>query len=949
MASPPDLCFVPDEDGKDKFKKSHQVAFYRRQMQGPSCRHRALLDTLVLTEKGARFDLEELTTQSKLLLLLSPCKNGTIRILIDELGPVKARYRVKDVLVDEAQCERLRLEEQTEEYIALLWSTSRHRIRVWHFPFQVGILCGDQVLVTMNSQGKLWFETLQMQKYKDYNHNLLFSGKTNLMLSLCTFSEHRVTAVRMLKLTVGATSIAYFPLIKPIYSSWFCVSPGPSSVGVDFCLHDVQHVFGLPEHADHLPLRDTRGGEPYRLYNLDVFAYSLHSRLGLYGSVPLLVAHSPDRSLGIFWLNASETFVNINHEPSDLQDDQTPPLKRRRAQPHTNVHWLSESGVIDCMVLLGPSPQQLFTQYAQLTGFQTLPPVFALGYHQSRWNYNDDADVREVDAGFDSHDIPYDVIWLDIEHTDGKRYFTWDPVCFPDPTALQRHLEKKKRKLVVISDPHIKVDPGWSIYCEARDGGHFIKSRDGQIFEGTCWPGITSPSSTQVLKTSVKWKATSVTGVSSYLDFSSPHTRAWYSGLFSLDKYKGSTATLHVWNDMNEPSVFSGPELTMPKDAVHHGGWEHRELHNLYGFYQHMATVDGLMTRSGGSERPFVLSRSFFAGSQRLGAVWTGDNVASWEYLKISIPMLLSLSVAGIVFCGADVGGFVQDPDPELLVRWYQAGSLQPFFRGHSERQTKRREPWLFGEEVTTAIRTVIQQRYCLLPYWYTVFHQSHTSGAPVLRPLWVEFPQDTATFDLDNQYMIGGALLVRPVTDPGVADVSVQLPGPDEVWYDVQSAMVHNGGRTLNLPVTLKTVPVFQRGGTVVCRSDGSGSCSWEYQQLPLSVTVALDSQGSADGELYLDDGWSFSYRDERAFLRRRFTLHSGRLLCGPVGEEGTFDCRRVIQSVTLLGVKDQPSTVSVTGMKKPPPFEYEQTCCKLTIRNLRLSVAENWKIKYN
>ncbi|XP_053701962.1 neutral alpha-glucosidase C isoform X3 [Synchiropus splendidus] len=923
MANPPDLSFVPDDEGKDKFKKSHQVAFYKRRMQGPNCRHRALLDSLVLTEKGARFELEELATQSKLLLLLSPCKSGMIRLLIDELHPVKARYRVKDVLVDETQCEKLRLEEQTEEYVALLWSTCQHRLRVWRFPFQVEILCGDKVLVTLNSQGKLWFETLQMQKYKD---NLLFSGKTNLeSLPLCVFSEPRVTAVRS---EVGATFAAYFSIeITQRCSSLFCVCAGPNSVGLDFCLHDIHHVFGLPEHADHLRLRDTRGGEPYRLYNLDVFAYDLHSRLGLYGSVPLLVAHSPDRSLGIFWLNASETFVNISHNPNDLQDEQTPPLKRRRVQPHTNVHWLSESGVIDCMVLLGPSPQQLFTQYAQLTGFQTLPPVFALGYHQSRWNYNDDTDVRQVDAGFDSHHIPYDVLWLDIEHTDGKRYFTWDPVCFPDPSGLQRHLEKKKRKLVVISDPHIKVDPDWSIYCEARDGGHFIRSRDGHVFEGTCWPGP-----------------------SSYLDFSSPHTRAWYSRLFSLDKYEGSTATLHVWNDMNEPSVFSGPEQTMPKDAVHDGGWEHRELHNLYGFYQHMATVDGLMTRSGGFERPFVLSRSFFAGSQRLGAVWTGDNVATWEYLKISLPMLLSLSVAGIMFCGADVGGFVQDPDPELLVRWYQAGSLQPFFRGHSERQTKRREPWLFGEEVTAAIRTAIQHRYCLLPYWYTVFHQSHTSGMPVLRPLWVEFPEDTTTFDLDNQYMIGGALLVCPVTDPGAGDVSVLLPGPDQVWYDVQSAVAHSGGRTLNLPVTLETVPVFQRGGTVVCRSEGSGSCSWEYQQLPLSVTVASDTQGSADGELYLDDGWSFRYRDEKAFCRRRFTLHSGRLLCGsPVGEEGTFDCSRVIQSVTILGVKDKPSSVSVTGVKKPPPFKYEGTCCRLTITNLGLSVAEDWKIKYH
>lgn len=895
--SQPIVSVVPDDEGGEKFKKSEHVAFYRRQMQGPNLQHQALLDTMVLTEKGARFELLEPVTQTRLLLSVSPCKNENVRILVDELQPIKARYHVPDVMTEEPKCEQLRVERQTKDSVTLSWSAGRHQVRVWRFPFRVEILCEDDVMVTFNSKGKLWFETLQDPPRATTQSSALPEDHTSLLWKE-TFKQ--------------------FVDIK---------ANGPSSVGVDLCLHGFNHVYGLPEHADSLQLRDTRDGEPYRLYNLDVFAYELHSRLGLYGSVPLLVAHKPDKTLGVFWLNASETFVNIHYSPSDHQDDQTPPVKRRRVQPQSDVHWLSESGVIDCLVLLGPSPQQIFAQYAQLTGYQALPPLFALGYHQCRWNYNDEADVKAVDAGFDRHNIPYDVIWLDIEHTDGKRYFTWDPALFPDPTGLQRHLDKKKRKLVVISDPHIKVDPDWSLYREARDGGHFVKDREGKIYQGSCWPGE-----------------------SSYLDFSSPATRAWYSRCFALDKYKGSTSSLFVWNDMNEPSVFNGPEQTMSKDTVHYGGWEHRELHNLYGFYQHMATVDGLITRSGGSERPFVLSRSFFAGSQRLGAIWTGDNVASWEYLKISIPMLLSLSVAGIVFCGADVGGFVQDPEPELLVRWYQAAALQPFFRGHSANVTKRREPWLFGEEVTAAIRTVIQQRYCLLPYWYSLFHQAHTSGLPPLRPLWVEFPREQSTFTVDNQYMIGGALLACPVTESGVQEVKVLLPGTGEIWYDVHSGKAYKGGRTLSLPVTLDTVPVFQRGGTVVCRSVGSGSCTAELQQLPLSVTVALNSQGVADGELYLDDGHSFSYRDRKAFCLRRFNMQSGCLISRPASEEGTFDCDSVIQSVTVLGVKSKPSTVvvHVSGTKDTSAaFQYMETCCRLTVSNLNLKVAKDWEIK--
>ncbi|KAM9354808.1 neutral alpha-glucosidase C [Pholidichthys leucotaenia] len=886
------MSVIPDDEGKEKFKKSDDVAFYRRQIQGSNLQHQALLDTMVLTEKGARFELLQTGTQTRLLLTLSVLKHNTVRILIDELQPIKARYRVPDVITREPQCEQLRVEGQTQDSVTISWSSGPHQVRVWSSPFRLEILCEQELEVTFNSQDKLWFESLQDPPSELQEDTASSLWKENFR---------------------------QFVDIK---------ANGPSSIGTDLCLHGFKHVYGLPEHSDKLQLRDTSNGEPYRLYNLDVFAYELWSRLGLYGSVPLMVAHKPDRTLGVFWLNASETFVNIEYSPTDSpKDEQTPPVKRRRVQPQTDIHWLSESGVIDCIVLLGPSPQQLFSQYAQLTGYQALPPLFALGYHQCRWNYNDEADVKAVDAGFDRHSIPYDVIWLDIEHTDGKRYFTWDPVLFPEPASLQRHLEKKKRKLVVISDPHIKTDPDWPLYCEARDGGHFVKDREGQIYRGSCWPGE-----------------------SSYLDFNNPATRAWYSRCFSMDKYKGSTPSLFVWNDMNEPSVFDGPEQTMPKDAVHFGGWEHRDLHNLYGFYQHMSTVEGLLTRSRGQERPFVLSRSFFAGSQRFGAIWTGDNVATWEYLKISIPMLLSLSLAGIAFCGADIGGFVQDPEPELLIRWYQAAALQPFFRGHSAKETKRREPWLFGEEVTEEIRAAIQQRYSLLPYWYTLFHQAHSSGLPPLRPLWVEFARNQSTFTVDHEYMIGGALLARPVTEVGVKEVKVLLPGSDEIWYDVSSAKAYKGGRTLSLPVSLKTVPVFQRGGSVVCRSVGICSCTAEVQQLPLSITVALNTQGFSEGDLYLDDGHSFKYRDSKAFCLRRFSMLSGRLLCRAASAEGTVGCDTVIQSVTILGVKSRPSTVTVgvSGSEgTSATFEYTDTCFKLTVSSLNLRVATDWEIQ--
>ncbi|KAI1895212.1 hypothetical protein AGOR_G00103980 [Albula goreensis] len=864
----------PGVDEKTRFKKCDQIAFYRRQKQEHVKQYLPLLDTVEITEEGAQLELQDPVTMVKLLLQVCAIKDGTVRLKIDELKPIRERYKVSDVLTGQPVCERLKV-----------------------------VLCGEEVTVTLNPNGWLYFETLQ------HPPKPRLAAESNEREDEDTMGLWKETFEEFVDIKAN----------------------GPSSVGLDMRLHGFSHVYGLPEHADSFQLKDTRDGEAYRLYNLDVFGYDLHSRLGLYGSVPLLLAHKPSRSIGVFWLNASETLLDIHTSEdgplSTVEGASSPPVKRRKIPAHTDLHWMSESGVIDTFILLGPTPSQVFSQYAELTGYQAMPPLFSLGYHQCRWNYKDEADVKEVDAGFDRHGIPYDVIWLDIEHTDGKRYFTWDPSLFPDPVGLQLHLQERGRKMVVISDPHFKIDPLWQLYCEAKQGGHFVKDREGGLYDGSCWPGN-----------------------SCYVDFSSPKARAWYSSLFALDKYKGSTESLFVWNDMNEPSVFSGPEKTMPKDAVHYGGWEHRELHNLYGFYQHLATVEGLMSRSGGSERPFVLSRSFFAGSQRLGAVWTGDNLATWEYLKISIPMLLSLSVVGVAFCGADVGGFFQDPEPELLVRWYQAGALQPFFRGHSALQTKRREPWLFGEAVTTAIRTAVQQRYRLLPYWYTLFYHAHTSAQPPLRPLWVEFPKEQNTFAVEHEYMIGRALLACPVTDPGVTEVKILLPGTGECWYDVHTAQVYRGGRTLSLPVTLDTVPLFQRGGTVVPRKAGSGSCTADLQKLPFILTVALDSKDSAEGELYLDDGHSFSFRDRKQFALRRFSLKRGCLLNCCADDTGQFDSGGIVQSVSFLGVKRKPSavTVQISGVRKNcTEFQHLEEQHQLTVGGLDLDVGKDWEIR--
>lgn len=427
--------------------------------------------------------------------------------------------------------------------------------------------------------------------------------------------------------------------------------------------------------------------------------------------------------------------------------------------PQIDSHWFSESGIIDVYLMLGPKPTDVFRQYGELTGNTPLPPLFSIAYHQCRWNYNDEDDVKNINAGFEDHQIPMDVIWLDIEHTQDKRYFTWDSIKFPSPNQMMEHLTSYGRKLVTIVDPHIKSDSNYHVYSEAKEKGYFVKDKSGNDLDGWCWPGS-----------------------SAWPDFLDEEVKNWWSTKFLLENYIGTTLDTYTWNDMNEPSMFNGPEITFPKDAVHLNGFEHRDVHNLYGQNLVKATFLGHMARSNGLRRPFILTRSTFAGSQRYGAVWTGDNTAEWEHLQISIPMCLTFSVTGMSFCGSDVGGFFKNPDAELMIRWYQAAAYQPFFRSHAHIDTKRREPWIFGEEAVNLIRDAIHSRYSLIYYWYTLFYLNEKNGKPPMLPIWVEFPEETEFYDVDDQHMVGSAIMVKPVTTKGATSIYVKFPGKNEV-----------------------------------------------------------------------------------------------------------------------------------------------------------------------
>ncbi|XP_033927555.1 neutral alpha-glucosidase AB isoform X2 [Melopsittacus undulatus] len=916
---------------RSNFKTCEQSGFCRRQRglspgQSP---YRALLESLQLGPDAARIQLINEATKVPLLLELWGLRGNMSRIRIKELNPLRPRFEVPDVLVAEPPVERLAVSGRDEGSLELSLGPAGHRLLVTGKPFRMDLLQGRELLCSINARGLLFFEHLRQRRDSDTPKE-----PTAEEGAAAEGQEEGVAGTEEAgdqseKPTEATAEAAEEPgAWEETFKTHTDTKPnGPTSVGLDFSLPGFEHVYGIPEHAESLRLRTTEGGDPYRLYNLDVFQYELYNPMALYGSVPLLLAHSARRTLGIFWLNAAETWVDIssNTAGKTLFGKLLDYMHGGGETPQTDVRWMSESGIIDVFLLLGPTPAAVMGQYTALTGTQALPPLFALGYHQSRWNYNDEEDVAAVERGFEEHAVPCDVLWLDIEHADGKRYFTWDPSKFPRPRAMLEQLAAKKRKMVSIVDPHIKVDNGYRVHTELRSRGFYVKTKDGSDYEGWCWPGSAA-----------------------YPDFTNPEMRAWWASMFAYDQYEGSTEILFTWNDMNEPSVFSGPEVTMHKDAVHHGGWEHRDVHNLYGLYVQMATAEGQIQRSGGQHRPFVLSRAFFAGSQRYGAVWTGDNAAEWEHLKISIPMCLSFGLAGLAFCGADVGGFFKNPDAELLVRWYQAGAFQPFFRAHAHLDTARREPWLFGEDNAALIRGAVRLRYALLPFWYTAFYHSHRHGLPVMRPLWMEYPEDTTTFAIDDQYLLDRALLVHPVTEQGARGVQVYLPGKGEVWYDTVSYQKHHAPQTLYVPVTMSSVPVFQRGGTVVPRQERVRRSTECMQGDPFTLYVALSPQGTAEGDLFLDDGKSFDYETKARFLHRQFTFAGNTLTASSADPKGSYDTPVWLERVVILGAEKPDAVIlqPANGSEMRLDFQHEAEPPVLTIRKPGVRMGDDWAI---
>jgi alpha-glucosidase len=584
--------------------------------------------------------------------------------------------------------------------------------------------------------------------------------------------------------------------------------------------------FGLGDKTFELDRR----GRRLTFWNADTYAYAPEQD-PIYKSIPFALTLAPATPAGggePTWTGAGlfvdNTYRGLMDLGSEGGDDWT---------------FGSVDGELRYYVFAGGEGADLKTplrRYCDLTGHKPMPARWSLGYHQSRWNYHDDNYARWVAHEFRRREIPLDCIHLDIGHMDGYRVFTWDKEAYPDPVGLNDDLGALGVRSVVIVDPGVKVDPDYFAYQSGTAGEVFCENPDGTPFTDTVWPG------------DVHWP-----------DFSKAHARTWWAEQHRRYLDSGVTG---FWNDMNEPAILGGrdfpDEVRFAYTDRGTGATDHREGHNVYGLLMAKATYEGLR-QIRPDERPFLLTRACFSGSQRYAAAWTGDNVSTWEHLVLSLRICQSLSASGLAYCGPDIGGFAGRPTPELFARWMQAGVLYPFMRTHySHEETEEQEPWSFGEEVEDVCRRAITLRYELMPTLYSAFVACAETGEPPMKALFLEHPDDPTTHTgCDTQTYLGPALMAAPVVEEGATSRTVYFPDVDGGWTDFYTAAAIAGGATETVDAPLSVLPLYVRGGHVVAL-DPPMLHTDAFAPETLRLRTA---PGTGTSRFYFDDGISYAY----------------------------------------------------------------------------------------
>ena len=674
-------------------------------------------------------------------------------------------------------------------------------------------------------------------------------------------------------------------------------------------LHADEHIFGLGDKTGPLDRRD----EAFVDWNTDAFAFQ-ESTDPIYKSVPFYLAETGGRYYGLYLDNTWRTAFDFGRANRDV------------------TALSSDGGPVDYYILAGPKPRHVVESYAWLTGLPPLPPLWSFGFQQSRYSYTPAAQVRAVADRLRADRIPADALWLDIDFEDQHRSFAVDAKTFPDMPKMLADLRAQHFHVIAITDVHLAASAqgGYKPYESGKQIDAFLKTPGGEDAVAKVWPGE-----------------------SVFPDLTRPDVREWFGGLykpFVRDGFAG------YWDDMNEPATFEEPTHTLPLDTVGRiegDGFAPRtatqaEIHNVYGLLNARATYEGVQALEPG-ERPFVMYRATFAGGQRYGVTWTGDNSSTWNHLTLSSSMLVNLGLSGFAFAGADVGGFSGSPSPELLTKWLEVAAFEPIDRDHSNKKGREQEVWVDGPEQEAIRRHFIETRYRLMPYLYSLAEEASRTGVPMMRPLFLEFPEampngspiDTGRTPTE-EFLLGPDLLVAPAPYPDkISTYRPFLPGAG--WFDFWSGRrvpepnPGNRGRmpdgeeehetppdpTLITPA-LDRLPVYVRPGSILPMQAVVQSTD-EVPAGPIEIHV-YPAPGRCEGSLYTDDGHSLAY-ENGDYLRIAYgcVVRPGELTIRLGAREGSHKPWWSQQEIVVHGWTSARYNATLDGGARPVSTRYD------------------------
>ena len=626
----------------------------------------------------------------------------------------------------------------------------------------------------------------------------------------------------------------------------------PDGTGWQLTLSEQAAVYGLGE----MPRGINKRGWHYITNNTDESRHS-EDKLSFYGAHNFLLVRDGSTCFGLFVDFPGKVYYDIGYTRHDL------------------FSFHTETPDYDLYLLSGGNENAICKEFRTLIGRSYIPPKWAFGLAQSRWGYKTEEDVREVARQYKEHDLPLDMICMDIEYMQDYADFTVNKERFPDLTKLSADLKAQGIRLVPIIDAGVRIDPNDSTCTEGLEKGYFCKKADGTPFVAAVWPG----------------KAY-------FADFLRPEVREWFG-----HKYKALTdcGIEGFWNDMNEPSLFYSPErlraflndmaALREKDNIEQeeffprvvGGAmglmnspadyasfyhevdgqkvRHDQVHNLYG---------GSMTRAAGEaftdlrpgQRTLLYSRSSFIGSHRYGGIWLGDNNSSWAQLLANIQMMPSVQMCGFLYSGADLCGFSSDTTPDLALRWLEFGLLTPLMRNHSAVGTRMQEYYRFPE-VLPAVRNMIRLRYALLPYLYSEFMKAALENTSYFRPLAFDYPDDPDAREVEDQLLLGEGLMAAPVYVQNAHGRHVYLPEPMKLLRlravdDYDEEILPAGHHYIRC--ALDEVLLFLRPGHIVPVAQPANNTS-ELDDASLTLWSFLPDGESAEYRMYRDDGVTTEY----------------------------------------------------------------------------------------